>query len=117
MAETDTENLQELDTGLIDPSPYQPRRVFDETALLALADSIRQHGMLQPVMVRAVGDRYELILGERRVRACQRLGRPVLARIQDLSDADAEREALAENLLRAPLSAMEKARAFGTLAL
>src|SRR5438105_7280695 len=53
----------------IDPNPFQPRRSFDPVELTALADSLRQHGMLQPVLVRPAGDRYQLIAGERRLRA------------------------------------------------
>ena len=56
----------------IDPNPFQPRRQFDPAEIAALADSLRQHGMLQPVLVRPVSDRYQLIAGERRLRAASR---------------------------------------------
>ena len=63
------ESQSQINLADIDPNPFQPRREFDEVELANLADSIREHGMLQPVAVRRVGDRYQLIAGERRLRA------------------------------------------------
>ena len=67
----ETEELRELPIDLIGANPRQPRRAFDEQALLSLADSIRSRGVLQPVLVRPLAGRYELIAGERRWRAAQ----------------------------------------------
>ena len=64
----------DLAVDLIDPNPDQPRRIFDSEQLERLADSIRQHGVLQPVVVRRVGSRYQLVVGERRWRATQQAG-------------------------------------------
>ena len=65
----DSAELLHLGVDQIDPNPFQPRRHFDAAEISALADSLRQHGMLQPVIVRQVNDRYQLIAGERRLRA------------------------------------------------
>ena len=67
-------SLKEIPLGSISPNPWQPRREFSETALSELASSIEASGLLQPVVVRPVGSRFELIAGERRFRAAQRLG-------------------------------------------
>ena len=81
----------ELPIDLIDPNPEQPRRVFQEEELERLAASIRQHGVLQPVVVRRAGDRYELVVGERRWRASQLAG---LARLPVVvSDVEPRRPA------------------------
>ncbi len=66
--------LREIAVGAISANPYQPRRTFDEDALAELTSSIEASGLLQPIVVRPVGNRYELIAGERRWRAVQRLG-------------------------------------------
>jgi ParB family chromosome partitioning protein len=101
----------------ISPNPFQPRELFDETALDELALSIRDKGLLQPLVVRRVGDgRYQLIAGERRFRAAQRAG---LARvpifIRDADDGEALELALIENLQREDLNPLEEARAFHRL--
>ncbi len=71
----DAEELRHVPLELIDPSPHQPRRSFDEEQLLGLAESIKARGVLQPVLVRPLpGGRYELVAGERRWRAAQRAG-------------------------------------------
>ena len=79
--------LLHLAVDLIDPNPFQPRRTFESAEIAALADSIRQHGMLQPILVRPRGDRYQLIAGERRLRASveARL-HEIPARVMDLDD-------------------------------
>ena len=64
----------EIPVDAIDPNPEQPRRVFDAAELESLADSIRLHGVLQPIVVRRAGDRYELVVGERRWRAARAAG-------------------------------------------
>jgi len=97
-------------------NPDQPRRHFDEETLAALADSIRRYGVLQPLVVRAAGARYELIAGERRLRAAQRAG---LERVPVvLREASPERRfelALIENLQREDLSPLEEAEAYRRL--
>ena len=106
-----------LALGQLQPGKYQPRRDMAEDALLALARSIKQHGLLQPVIVRAVAlNQYEIIAGERRWRACQMAGLssiPVIVR--DVDDATAMAMALIENLQRNDLNAMEQAHAMQRL--
>lgn len=97
----------------IDSNPFQPRRQFDETELLALADSIRQYGVLQPLVVRAVGPRFQLIAGERRMRAAQQAGvSEVPVQIVEADDRRMSEIAIVENLQRQDLNAIEKAQAF-----
>ncbi|HSX01584.1 MAG TPA: ParB N-terminal domain-containing protein, partial [Candidatus Saccharimonas sp.] len=69
-----SDTLREIDLGLIDPNPHQPRTYFDEAELEALAASIRIHGVLQPVVATPKGERFELVAGERRVRASKLAG-------------------------------------------
>lgn len=100
----------------LEPNPYQPRRVYDEAALQALADSIAEYGLLQPLVVRPVQGGYQLIAGERRMRACQLLGKssvPVVVRQAD--DRQALLLALLENLQREDLNPLEEAKAFHRL--
>jgi ParB family chromosome partitioning protein len=97
----------------IDPNPFQPRRVFDPAEIAALADSLRQHGMIQPVLVRQVGDRYQLIAGERRLRAAVEAQlHEIPTRVMDLDDQRVTELAMVENLQREDLNAVEKAAAF-----
>jgi ParB family chromosome partitioning protein len=107
----------EIPVDAIDPNPEQPRRVFDTEQLAALADSIRQHGVLQPVVVRRAGDRYELVVGERRWRATRAAGHTTIpAVIADVDDEDRLALALIENVQRRDLNAIELAEAFRALA-
>ena len=103
--------------GLIDPNPRQPRTVFDEDDLADLTQSIRQVGLLQPVVVRAVAaGRFELVMGERRLRASRLAGlAAVPALVRDVADADLLTEALLENIQRADLNPVEEALAFRAL--
>jgi ParB family chromosome partitioning protein len=97
----------------VDPNPYQPRRHFPAAEISALADSLRQHGMLQPILVRAVGERYQLIAGERRLRASiEAQLHEVPARVMDLDDQRVFELAMVENLQREDLNAVDKATAF-----
>jgi ParB family chromosome partitioning protein len=108
--------LREIDTASIRPNPYQPRERFDEELLNELTESIREVGILQPVLVRPVGDEFELIAGERRWRAARRLGigrMPALVRESD--DVAALEQALVENIHRADLNALEEAAAYQQL--
>ena len=113
----DADDFRQVPLELIDPNPSQPRRVFDEDALVALADSIRARGLLQPVLVRQrAGGRYELIAGERRWRAAREAGVESLpALVRDADDRDTLLLALVENVAREQLSAVEEARAYATL--
>ena len=107
----------EIPLAKIRPNPFQPRGIFDPAALAELQKSIESHGVLQPVVVRAVGDGYELISGERRFRASQAAGRasiPAVVR-NDVHDEDMLELALVENLQRADLDPLEKARGFRRL--
>lgn len=106
----------ELPVLSIRPNPRQPRTVFDEDALEELVGSIREIGVLQPIVVRDVGDGYELIMGERRWRATQLAGlATVPAIIRDTDDADLLRDALLENLHRSQLNPLEEAAAYQQL--
>ena len=97
----------------IDPNPYQPRRHFPQSEIAALADSLRQHGMLQPILVRAIGDRYQLIAGERRLRASiEAQLHEIPTRVMDLDDQRVNELAMVENLQREDLNAVDKATAF-----
>jgi ParB family chromosome partitioning protein len=108
----------EIEVSRIDPNPEQPRREFDPATLQQLADSIRQHGVLQPVVVRQAGGRYELVMGERRFRACQLAGRrSVPAVILDVDPADRLELAIVENVQRQDLNPIELALAYQALAL
>ena len=103
----------QLAVELIDPNPEQPRRVFDPEYVERLADSIRQHGVLQPVVVRQVGERFELVVGERRWRATQRAGlKTIPAVIADVDTQDRLELALVENVQRRDLNPIELAHAF-----
>src|SRR5215467_3881033 len=107
---------QEIDIDLVDPSPYQPRTRFREEALEELARSIQASGIIQPIVVRPVGNRYQLIAGERRWRAAQRAGlRRVAAIVRQVEDELALEMTLVENIQREDLNAMEAARAFERL--
>ncbi|HUL35760.1 MAG TPA: ParB/RepB/Spo0J family partition protein [Candidatus Eisenbacteria bacterium] len=106
----------QLDIELIEPSPYQPRTRFREEALEELARSIQASGIIQPIVVRPVGKRYQLIAGERRWRAAQKAGlNKVSAIIRDVPDELALEMTLVENIQREDLNAMEAARAFERL--
>jgi len=106
----------ELLLDAIDPNPAQPRRRFDPAALAQLADSIRRHGVLQPVVVRRAGGRYELVVGERRWRAAREAGLERLpAVVADVAPRDRLELALVENVQRNDLNPIELALAFRAL--
>src|SRR5215472_1503555 len=110
------EALLRVDIELIDPSPYQPRTRFREEALDELARSITSSGIVQPLVVRRVKDRYQLIAGERRWRAAQRAAiQKVPVVVRDVSDEMALEMTLVENLQREDLNPIEQARAFKRL--
>lgn len=102
----------ELDVGLIRPNPRQPRRSFDDASLAELGQSIKVHGLLQPVVVRREGETFELIVGERRWRAAVMVGiHQIPAVVRDIKESQRLEAALVENLQREDLNPMEDARA------
>ncbi|HHT01661.1 MAG TPA: ParB/RepB/Spo0J family partition protein [Firmicutes bacterium] len=104
--------LGEIELDLISPNPAQPRQWFDPQALEELAQSIREHGVIQPVIVQRQGDRYELVAGERRWRAAQMAGlQRIPAVVRDLAPAELVELALIENLQREDLNPIEQAEA------
>src|SRR4051812_27967931 len=109
--------LQNVAVELVSPNPHQPRRRFDGDALDALAVSLRERGLLQPVLVRPrPGGRYELVAGERRWRAAQRARlERIPALVQERDDAESLEAALVENMAREDLNPVEEARAVAAL--
>jgi ParB family chromosome partitioning protein len=102
-----------LNCDAITRNPYQPRQQFDEAEIADLADSIRAHGILQPLVVRRAGEGYELIAGERRLRAAQAADwRQVPVQIRDVDDRQMAELAIVENVQRKDLNAIEKAESF-----
>ena len=109
-------SLQSLPIDLIHQSPYQPRQVMEPEALEELALSIRQQGVVQPIVVRKAGDEYELIAGERRWRASQQAGLDnIPAVVKNVNDQEAAAIAIIENLQREDLNPLEEAQAFANL--
>ena len=112
----DTPAERRVPLSEIRPNPRQPRRFFDEQKIAELADSVRDQGILQPLVVRKVADGYELILGERRFRAAQRAEMehvPVI--VKEASDAESLEMALVENIQREELTPIEEALAYRQL--
>ena len=110
------EGVQELDIHLIDTNAGQPRKDFDQEKLLELADSIRQHGVVQPILLRQNGERYVIVAGERRFRAARLAGlEKVPAIVKDLDEAQVMEVALIENLQREDLNPIEEAAAIRCL--
>jgi len=113
---SETERVKELDIDRIDPNPYQPRTDFDREHLKELATSIKRHGVLQPVVVRRVGDRYQLVIGERRLRAARIAGKATIPSIvRELEQSQSLKYALLENLQREDLNPIDEARGYSTL--
>ena len=107
----------EVDLDKLNSNPWQPRTEFSEETLASLADSIRQHGVIQPIAVRRKGDSYEIVSGERRVLAARRAGlRQVPAIVREVDDSQMLTIALVENLQREDLNPLERARALKRLA-
>jgi ParB family transcriptional regulator, chromosome partitioning protein len=107
---------REIPVHLVEPNPYQPRKEFGPEALAELVDSIRAEGLLQPIVVRPTGDRFQLIAGERRWRAFQQLKiKAIPARIMTSSDASSATLAMIENLQRADLNPVEEAHGYASL--
>jgi len=109
---------REIDPALIVPNPRQPRQVFDEDALAELVHSIREFGMMQPIVVRSPdhAGRYQLVMGERRLRAAQQAGLAAIpAIVRETSDSNMLRDALLENIHRVNLNPLEEAAAYQQL--
>lgn len=105
-----------ISLSLIDRNSFNPRKVFNEEALEELALSIKGKGVIQPIVVRPVGNRYEIVCGERRFRASLIAGMEnIPACIKELSDDEAEEYAITENLQRKDVSPLEEAEAFSKL--
>jgi len=106
----------ELDVDLLEPNRYQPRQLFSEAKLEELAQSIKTHGIVQPIVARRQGDRYQIVAGERRWRAAQRAGLikvPVLVKV--ISDERVLEASLIENIQRENLNPIEEAKAYQRL--
>jgi ParB family chromosome partitioning protein len=103
----------EVPLNSIDPNPHQARKAFDEDELASMADSIRTNGVLQPLVVRRTGERYQLIAGERRLRAARVAGlEAVPVRVVDFNDQQVMEASLVENIQRTDLNPIEKAQGF-----
>lgn len=106
----------EININDIMPNRFQPREIFDEQALNELSLSIKEHGVIQPIIVRKIGDKYEIIAGERRFRASQLAGKQTIpALIRDIDDKEAAKIALLENLQRSDLTPIEEAKTYQTI--
>jgi ParB family chromosome partitioning protein len=111
--ETPGPSLAEVPVETIDNNPDQPRKTFDEDDLSSLSESIRNHGILQPLVVRQIGERYQLVAGERRLRAARAAGLPAVpVTVVDFNDQQALEAALVENIQRSDLNPIEKAQGF-----
>lgn len=116
LEEEDLQNTQEIPVESIEANPYQPRRHFDSESLQELAASIKEHGVLQPLLVRKKGSGYQLIAGERRLRAAKQVGlRTVPVVVKELDDRTIMEIALVENLQREDLNPIEEAEAYRRL--
>ena len=108
-----TARVIEVDIDEILPNRFQPRIQFDEEEILELSDSIKEHGVIQPLVVRTIGDKYEIIAGERRYKASVLAGKetvPVI--IKNLNDKDSAEIALIENIQRKNLTPIEEALSY-----
>ncbi len=114
--ETTVPQSQRIPIDRIDPFPFQFRQTFDEDKLRELSESMQQVGLKQPIFVRPIGDRFQVVSGERRLRAAKLLGwTSISAVVQNLSDLDAAIGGLVENVQREDLTPIERARAFKQL--
>ncbi len=110
------EEVKQISVKEIVPSPYQPRSVFDDDRIDELCQTIRTHGVIQPIVVRVRNGKFEIIAGERRWRAVSKLGKDTIpAIIREINDSQAASVALIENLQREGLTALEEAIAYQKL--
>lgn len=113
---TAEDEVREIELDRIVPNPYQPRRHFDEAALAELAASIKEHGVIQPIIVRGVGDGYQIVAGERRFRASKMAGlAKIPAVVREFNETQMMEIALVENIQRADLNPIEEASAMQRL--
>ena len=111
------ENIQQILIDDIIPNRFQPRLAFDEEGLKELADSIKQHGIIQPLVLRRLGNKYEIIAGERRYKASIMAGlKTVPAIISNIDDNKSAEIALVENIQRRNLTSIEEAKSYKSLA-
>jgi ParB family transcriptional regulator, chromosome partitioning protein len=114
--EVHPDQVMQIPVDEIEPSPYQPRTIFDEERIDELCQTIRMHGVIQPVVVRRTERCYELVAGERRLRAVKKLGlERIPAVIREMDDHQAAAASLIENLQREELTAIEEAHAYQRL--
>ena len=114
---TGATSMVELEIGQVRPNPRQPRRAFDDEAIQRLAESVKADGVVQPIVVRDVGDGYEIVAGERRWRAARLAGlRTIPAIVRSADDRELLILALAENVAREDLNPIDQARAYAVLA-
>ncbi|MCK1997911.1 chromosome partitioning protein, ParB family [Paenisporosarcina quisquiliarum] len=115
----DLDQLEQVEQILISdikPNPFQPRKIFDEEAMKELSESIKEHGVLQPIILRKKGSRFEIVVGERRFRASQLANLEIIpAVIRELNDQQMMELAILENLQREDLTAIEEAEAYQNL--
>lgn len=112
----DSTQVTRLKTSQLRVNPYQPRKIFDETALQELSESIKEHGILQPIVVRKAGKNHEIVVGERRFRAAKLAGiKEIPAIVKELTDQQMMELAILENLQREDLTPIEEAEAYERL--
>ena len=110
------EKVEKITLSKVKPNPYQPRKIFDDEAMAELSESIKEHGVLQPIIVRKKGAKYEIVVGERRFRASQLAGfDEIPAVVRELNDQQMMEIAILENLQREDLNAIEEAEAYQNL--
>ncbi|MBS7344335.1 MAG: ParB/RepB/Spo0J family partition protein [Caryophanon sp.] len=110
------DQVEQLPLSIIRVNPFQPRKVFDDEALQELSDSIQEHGVLQPIVVRKKVSGYEIVVGERRFRASKRANKThIPAIVRELTDQQMQELAILENLQREDLTPIEEAEAYQSL--
>jgi len=113
---TKAESVEHIHVKSIKANPYQPRKIFDENAIQELSASIKEHGILQPIILRKTGATYEIVVGERRFRAAQMAGlSEIPAVVRTLTDEETMEFAILENLQREDLTPIEEAEAYHNL--
>ncbi len=113
---TPKEDIVEINVNELRSNPYQPRRLFDQEKLVELANSIKEYGVLEPIIVKKSIKGYEIVAGERRTKACELIGKETIpAIVRDFSDEEMMQIALLENIQREDLTAIEEAEAYNNL--
>lgn len=111
--EGEEESVQNIELKLIEPNPFQPRKNFDKATINELSDSIKIHGVLQPIILRNTKKGYQIVVGERRFRASKEAGlKEIPAVVRDMTDAEMMELSVIENLQREDLSPMEEAESY-----